>query len=108
MLPPKSRAWLTNDQIREGLQALAKNVHDNEPNCSRYQIYEQTNAEGGNVPQFVVVEEYADKAAFDHHLSTQAFKDLGARVEKEDLLAKPLDIKFVGMNLRNGSCIMPH
>lgn len=83
------------NQLREGLQVLSKSVKDNEPNCSRYQVYEQTNAEG-DPPQFVVVEEYADKAAFDFHISTQAFKDLGAQIQKENWLAKPLDIKFVG------------
>ena len=69
-------------------------MRDNEPDCSRYQIYEQTNAEG-KPAQFVVVEEYKDKAAFDFHIATQAFKDLGAEIGKGDWLAGPLDIKFV-------------
>ncbi|KAK4913363.1 hypothetical protein LTR66_017219 [Elasticomyces elasticus] len=82
------------DTVRSGLESLAKAVHANEKGCSRYQVYEQTNAEGGNPPQFVVVEEYDDKAAFGHHLSTQEFRDLGAAVQKENLLAQPLDVKF--------------
>lgn len=38
---------------------------------------------------------YKDKAAFDSHVGTDTFKGLGEAIQKEDLLAKPLDIKFV-------------
>ena len=42
---------------------------------------------------------YDDKAAFDHHIATEGFKELGAAIQKEGLMAsdvaKPLDIKFV-------------
>ena len=58
-------------------------------------MYEQTNATDGEPPQFVVVEEYENKAAFDHHVSTDFFKALGGRIEAEGWFAKPLDIKFV-------------
>ena len=38
---------------------------------------------------------YDDKEAFDHHIATEGFKELGAAIEKEGFMAKPLDIKFV-------------
>ena len=61
----------------------------------KYQAYEQTNAADGEAPQFVVVEEYENQEAFDHHVGTDTFKALGAKIEAEGLFAKPLDIKFV-------------
>lgn len=45
-----------------------------------------------------MVRRYDNKEAFDYHVAAQGFKDLGAAIQSQGLLAdiaKPLDIKFV-------------
>ncbi|MCJ1443074.1 MAG: hypothetical protein MMC23_003571 [Stictis urceolatum] len=78
------------EDVRKGLKDLADKVKANEPDTLRYKITEQINAEG--TPLFVVVEEYKDEAAVDKHMNSEYFKELGAAIKDQNLLAKPLDI----------------
>ena len=40
-------------------------------------------------------QEYADKSAFETHLGTPGFQDLGRLIQEQDLCARPPDIKAV-------------
>lgn len=69
---------------------MASATYKNEPKTLRYHLHRQTNASGTLL--LILLETYADKAAFHAHLGSEDFKALVAVAEKEDLLAKTLDI----------------
>ena len=58
-------------------------------------------------PKFIIIEQYADSEAFKKHGGAAPFKELGLSFKRENLLAKPLEIKFVksvaGFDSRGGS-----
>lgn len=57
--------------------------------------------------QFVIVEQYVDSEALKKHGSAAPFKELGRSLKRENLLAKPLEVKFMkpvaGFDSRGGS-----
>ena len=58
-------------------------------------------------PQFVIIEQYPDSKALKEHGASAPFKEMGRSFKKENLLARPLEIKFVkpvaGFDSRGGS-----
>ncbi|KAK1230811.1 hypothetical protein PQX77_006083 [Marasmius sp. AFHP31] len=62
------------DDIQKYLSAISKIAHSSdEPGTL---LYRTTRGVGSDSNKFTVIEEYADKAALDHHLSSDAFKSL--------------------------------
>ncbi|KAJ8080089.1 hypothetical protein PM082_016917 [Marasmius tenuissimus] len=60
------------DDIQKYLSAISKVANSSEePNTLSYRT---TRGVGSDSNKFTVIEEYADKAAMDHHLSSDAFK----------------------------------
>ncbi|KAL2063897.1 hypothetical protein VTL71DRAFT_4391 [Oculimacula yallundae] len=80
-------------RLKELLTSLAENVHKNEKDVSKYQLFEQYNAEGVNC--LVVEETYDNQAAFDAHFKTEYFQALGKTVQDEGLVSAALDIKTI-------------
>ncbi|CAO1615301.1 unnamed protein product [Sympodiomycopsis kandeliae] len=72
---PKAGQEATLKQALLKVSALANS--DKEPGTLHYHV-----GESANGPKtFAVVEEYADKAAFEHHQNGADFKDLFAKAE---------------------------
>ncbi|EHK98622.1 Dimeric alpha+beta barrel [Glarea lozoyensis ATCC 20868] len=81
-------------RVRELLTDLAGKVEKQEPEVSKYHLFEQYDSESGtNV--FVVQEIYKDKSTYDKHFKTEYFQALGETVQKEELLSGPLNIMTV-------------
>jgi len=77
----------------------------NEPSTLKYNIMREVNTKGE--PQLTIIEQYADTEALKKHSATEPFKELGRSFKRENLLARPLEIKFVkpvaGFDSRGGS-----
>ncbi|PMD66983.1 uncharacterized protein K444DRAFT_658163 [Hyaloscypha bicolor E] len=80
-------------RVGQLLTDLANNVKQNEKDVPKYELFEQYNGQGGNV--FVVEEIYNNQAVYDAHFKTDYFTALGETIQKEGLLAAPLDIKTI-------------
>ena len=46
-------------------------------------------------PQFIIIEQYANIEALKKHSAAEPFKELGRTLKRENLLAKPLEVKLV-------------
>ncbi|KAH7061618.1 hypothetical protein BKA63DRAFT_199034 [Paraphoma chrysanthemicola] len=78
-------------QVEELLTQAAAEAQANEPGTLRYHLHQETK---GDTPSFVMLETYKDKAAIDVHGKSEAFKNMGRIMKKEDLLAGPTKIMF--------------
>ena len=68
-------------------------VLQNEPSTLKYNIMREANTKGE--PQFIIIEQYVDTEALKKHGAAIPFKELGRSFKRENLLTKPLEVKFV-------------
>ncbi|MCJ1283571.1 hypothetical protein MMC26_002902 [Xylographa opegraphella] len=78
------------DRLREELHKITQEVYKHEPEVLRYHLHYQKAPE-----EFVMIERYASKAAFDSHKDQPAFQNLLKVCEAEHLLSKPLELKML-------------
>ncbi|MCJ1433625.1 hypothetical protein MMC27_002988 [Xylographa pallens] len=78
------------DRLREELHKIAHEVYKREPEALRYHLHYQEATE-----EFVLIERYTSKAAFDTHKDQPAFQNLLKVCEEEHLLSKPLELKML-------------
>lgn len=80
------------DGKQAGFEALMKEltakVRANEPGCKLYQLHKTDDA-----TVYVMLEQYVDKAAFDAHMVTPHFKELGGKLGQ--FLAGAPDLKIM-------------
>ncbi|KAL1602882.1 hypothetical protein SLS59_004537 [Nothophoma quercina] len=85
---------LTIVQIVELLSNLTKAVQKNEPDVFSFHLYKDFDQETGK-EQLVLVEKYANKAAYDYHAELPEFQAMHKSFNEEELMEKPIIIKSV-------------
>ena len=86
--------------------SLAKTVHENEPGCVKYLVFEQRkdqssssdgNVEGSGISEseIILIEEWVSQDALNNHHKQQYLKDHHKVLENEKLVRKDEDIRFV-------------
>ncbi|MCJ1402829.1 hypothetical protein MMC11_006050 [Xylographa trunciseda] len=78
------------DRLREELHEITEAVYRHEPDVLRYHLHYQD-----ETGEFVLIERYANTAAFDAHKAQAAFQKLVRVCEEENLLSKPLELKML-------------
>ncbi|KAL3427086.1 hypothetical protein PVAG01_00595 [Phlyctema vagabunda] len=82
------------DRVIELLLEVSKYVVDNEPDTLKYHIHLESNKKTG-VEEVIILETYKDKKALAAHGESAAFKNLEKKLTEEDLVAAPLQLKFI-------------
>ncbi|KAL3421019.1 hypothetical protein PVAG01_07464 [Phlyctema vagabunda] len=82
------------DRVAELLTNLTAVVQKKEPGVFSFHLYRDFDQEKGK-EQLVLVEKYADKAAYDFHSDVPEFQAMHATFKLEDLMEVPIIIKSV-------------
>ncbi|OJD40277.1 antibiotic biosynthesis monooxygenase [Diplodia corticola] len=82
------------DRVVELLTDLTSSVQKNEPGVFSFHLYKDFDAETGK-EQLVLVEKYADKAAYDLHAELPEFQAMHKKFREEELMERPIVIKSV-------------
>ncbi|KAF7921192.1 uncharacterized protein EAE98_008618 [Botrytis deweyae] len=82
------------DRVAELLNEISTHIEATEPGTLKYEIKKEVNKKTGAV-EIVMLESYKDKAAIAAHGSSEEFKALGKMLKDEDLIAKPMELKFL-------------
>ncbi|QSZ36069.1 hypothetical protein DSL72_007193 [Monilinia vaccinii-corymbosi] len=82
------------ERVAELLNEISAYVKANEPGTLKYEIHQETNQKSGAV-EIIMMESYKDKAAIVAHGASEQFKAFGKKVKDEDLIAKPMQLKFL-------------
>ncbi|TGO52421.1 hypothetical protein BOTNAR_0324g00050 [Botryotinia narcissicola] len=79
------------DRVAELLNEISTHIKATEPGTLKYEIKKEVNKKTGAVEIII----YKDKAAIAAHGSSEEFKAFGKKLKDEDLIAKPMELKFL-------------
>ncbi|KAG4027756.1 hypothetical protein MFRU_027g00490 [Monilinia fructicola] len=82
------------DRVAELLNEVSAYVQENEPGTLKYEVNKEINKKSGAV-EIIMMESYKDKAAIAAHGASEQFKAFEKRLKDEDLIAKPMQLKFL-------------
>ncbi|THV55181.1 hypothetical protein BGAL_0012g00190 [Botrytis galanthina] len=82
------------DRVAELLNEISTHIKATEPGTLKYEIKKEVNKKTGAV-EIIMFESYKDKAAIAAHGSSGEFKTFGKKLKDEDLIAKPMELKFL-------------
>ncbi|ESZ99331.1 hypothetical protein SBOR_0293 [Sclerotinia borealis F-4128] len=82
------------DRVAELLNEISKHVHATEPGTLKYEVNKEVNKKSG-AEEIIMLESYKDKAAIASHGASEEFKAFGKKLKDEDLIAKPMQLKFL-------------
>lgn len=83
-------------QVKEILISLAQNVHQHEPGCHKYLVFEQRSSDADR-PNMVLIEEWASEEALEEHHRQMYLKETHQKLEQENLVEKQEEIKVVDL-----------
>ncbi|CAD6439443.1 ded0aac4-fbad-4099-a19a-16c0bfbaea6a [Sclerotinia trifoliorum] len=82
------------DRVAELLNEISQYIKANEPGTLKYEVNKEVNKKSG-AEEIILVESYKDKAAITAHGASEAFKAFGKKLKDEDVIAKPMQLKFL-------------